>query len=60
MENVLIKSVPVLLALLRQAMEFVAIERARSGKTAEEVFSDADVRLDSNQAALLADLEKYN
>jgi hypothetical protein len=37
----------------------VAAERARTGKTTEEIFADASVQIDENDLALLADLTKY-
>ncbi len=51
---------PLALALLRQVIEFVARERARTGKTYEEIFEDATAQIDANEAALIADLAKYD
>lgn len=60
MESSILQAVPLTLLLLRQIMEFVTLERARTGKTAKEIFTDAGVQIDANEVALLADLEKYN
>jgi hypothetical protein len=56
----ILSAVPLALLVLRQAAQFIALERARTGKTAEEVFSDAGIKIDTNEVLLLADLEKYN
>lgn len=48
--------VPLALTLLRQVMEFVSAERARTGLTYEEIFDRATQQLDANEAALKADL----
>lgn len=58
-ENSILAAAPLALMVLRQVMEFVAKERARSGKTAAEIFADAGLQLDANEAALIADLAKY-
>jgi hypothetical protein len=55
-----LSALPLALLVLRQAMQFIAAERARTGKTTDEIFADAGLKLDINEAALLADLEKYN
>lgn len=52
--------VPPALLILRQVMEFVAAERARSGMTYEEIFDAAGVKIDANSVALIADLAKYD
>lgn len=56
----LLSAVPLALLVLRQVMEFVNLERARTGKTVEEIFAEAGQQIDANELALLADLEKYN
>ncbi|HKX30646.1 MAG TPA: hypothetical protein VJ302_23355 [Blastocatellia bacterium] len=50
---------PLLLAAIRQITDFVARERERTGKTAEEIYADAGVQIDANAAGLLDDLVKY-
>ncbi len=50
---------PLALLVLRQILEFVARERARTGKTTEEIFTDAGVQIDENDLALIEDLIKY-
>jgi hypothetical protein len=47
---------PLALAVLRQVMEFIAAERARTGLTYEEIFERATQQIDANDAALRADL----
>jgi len=47
---------PLALAVLRQVMEFIAAERARTGLTYEEIFAQATQQIDANDAALRADL----
>jgi hypothetical protein len=54
-----LSALPLALLLLRQILEFVAAERARTGKTSEEVFADAGVQIDENDLALVEDLIKY-
>jgi hypothetical protein len=50
---------PLLLLAIRQIMGFVDAEKARTGKTAEEIFDEAGVKLNDNDAALIEDLVKY-
>lgn len=51
--------VPLLILALRQIVGFVTAERERSGKTTEEIFEDAGVKIDALDAAFLEDLIKY-
>lgn len=51
--------VPLLLLALRQVVGFVSREKARTGKTAEEIYAEAGVQLEANDLALLEDLTKY-
>jgi len=44
------------LTVLRQVMAFITAERARTGLTYEEIFDQADERLNANEAALKADI----
>lgn len=44
------------LTVLRQVMAFISAERARTGKTYEEIFDDATSQIDANETALRADL----
>jgi len=50
---------PLALLALRQILEFLARERARTGKTDAEIFADAGIQIDENDLALAADLVKY-
>jgi outer membrane murein-binding lipoprotein Lpp len=52
--------IPLLLQSVRQLLAFVDRERARSGKTYEEIFDEAGAQLDANEIALLQDLAKYS
>jgi hypothetical protein len=56
----LLSAIPLALLVLRQVMQFVTLERARTGKTVDEIFADAGLQIDANELALLTDLEKYN
>lgn len=38
--------------------DFLAAERSRSGLTNEEIFNRAALKLDANEAKLIADLER--
>lgn len=60
MENSILSALPLAMLVLRQVMGFVNAERARTGKTAEEIFAEAGIQIDANELALFADLEKYN
>lgn len=51
--------VPLLILALRQIVGFVTAERERSGKTTEEIFEEAGVKLDALDAGFIDDLIKY-
>lgn len=44
--------------LAKVLADFLAAERSRSGLTNEEIFSRAGLKLDANEAKLIADLER--
>jgi hypothetical protein len=54
-----LSALPLALLVLRQILEFIARERARTGKTTEEIFAEASVQIDENDLALIEDLVKY-
>lgn len=44
--------------LAKVLADFLAAERSRSGLTNEEIFNRAGLKLDANEAKLIADLER--
>lgn len=54
-----LSAIPLLLLALRQAMEFAARERGRTGKTEAEIFADAGALISENDLTLATDLVKY-
>lgn len=51
--------VPLLILALRQVVGFVNSERNRTGKTTEEIFEEAGVKIDALDAGFIEDLIKY-
>ena len=54
-----LSALPLILLALRQIVESLARERARSGKTDAEIFADAGVQIDANEIGLAEDLIRY-
>lgn len=51
--------VPLLILTLRQIVGFVNAERDRTGKTTEEIFEEAGVKIEALDAGFIEDLIKY-
>lgn len=55
-----LKLVPFALFIIKQAQDFIEREKARSGKSRDEILLDAGVQFDVNQLDLAADLVRLS